>query len=1020
MIRVYRTARQHRHRISFVALIASALMALFSTGPGAVSADVVISQIYGGGGNAGAQYRNDFVELFNRGATPVSLNGWSIQYTSATGTGNFSSNVTTLSGTLAPGQYYLVQLAAGTALSPVLPPPDAMGTTAVSATGGKVILANTSNGLACNGGSTPCDVTQRAQIIDLVGWDGANFFETTPAPATTNTTAVVRGAEGCTDTDNNADDFVAAAPGPRNTASPVAPCLLDLPPSLISAVPAHGMAGIALAADVTVIFSEPVTVSPAAFTITCTASGIHTFQLTGGPTMFTLNPDVNYLSSESCTLSVLAAQVSDVDETVQTMTSDVAITFSTIEVCGDPRTPIHIIQGSGLQSPLAGQQRSIEGIVTADYQAAGQLGGYFVQELEVDVDPATSEGIFVFNTSFPVSVGDKVHVRGSVVEFASSGGFLTELTDVAGALICSSGNPVPAPAAIALPVASVTTWEQFEGMLVSIPETLTVSDTFTLARFGEVWLSAGGRLLQPTNVVAPGVPAAVRQNLNDRSRILLDDANGQQNIDPTRYPTGGLSAANTLRVGDTVQNLTGVLEERFGDYRLQPLGPVAFAHTNPRPPSPAALGGTLRVASFNVLNYFNGDGLGGGFPTARGATTVAEFARQRAKTIAAITAIDADIIGLMELENDARGNSAIEDLVSGLNEAAAPGTYAFIDTGVVGTDEIRVALLYKPAVVATFNEFAVIDSSVDPDFIDTKNRPSLAQTFTQVANGERLTVVVNHLKSKGSDCLDVGDPDTGDGQGNCNVTRTKAAAALVKWLAGDPTSSGDGDVLLIGDMNSYAKEDPIGVMVDAGYADVIAEKVGAGGYSYVFDAQSGYLDHALASGGLAPRITSVLEWHINADEPIALDYNVEFKSANHVNTLYQDDPFRSSDHDPVVVGISLIEPYVWSGLFNPVSDAMRVNAGRTLPLKFSLGGNRGLEIFQSASPSSGQVACGNAHADEHEPTVTAGASGLKYDAANDQYTYTWKTDKKWAGTCRELVLDFVDGSRQTLTFTFTK
>ena len=551
-----------------------------------MSLNVVISQVYGGGGNTGAQYRNDFVELFNRGTTPVSLNGWSIQYTSATGTGNFSTNLTPLAGTLAPGQYYLIQLAVGANLSAPLPSPDATGTTAMSATGGKVVLVNTSTGLACNGGSAPCDATQLAQIVDLVGWDGANFFETAPAPTTSNTTAVIRGAGGCTDTDSNAADFVLGAPVPRNTASPVAPCLLDLPPSLTTSVPAKGAAGIAVTADISITFSESVTVSPTAFTIVCTASGAHAFALTGGPTTFTLNPDVNFLSSESCTVSVTASQVSDLDEPTDTMTSDASVTFSTIEVCGDPKTHIHTIQGSGLQSPLAGQQRAIEGIVTADYQAAGQLGGYFVQELEVDADPATSEGIFVFNTSIPVSVGDQVRVRGNVFEFASSGGFLTELTEVASASICSSGHAVPAFAVVSLPVPEVTAWEQYEGMLVAIPETLTVTETFTLARFGEVALSVGGRLLQPTNVVAPGAPAAARQNLNDRSRILLDDGNGQQNIDPTRYPDGGLSAANTLRVGDTVEGLTGVLEERFGVYRIQPIGSITFAHTNLRPQSP--------------------------------------------------------------------------------------------------------------------------------------------------------------------------------------------------------------------------------------------------------------------------------------------------------------------------------------------------------------------------------------------------------------------------------------------------
>jgi predicted extracellular nuclease len=238
-----------------------------------------------------------------------------------------------------------------------------------------------------------------------------------------------------------------------------------------------------------------------------------------------------------------------------------------------------------------------------------------------------------------------------------------------------------------------------------------------------------------------------------------------------------------------------------------------------------------------------------------------------------------------------------------LNAATSPGNYSFIDTGVVGTDEIRVAMIYRPSVVTPVGAHAVLTSAVDPLFIDTLNRPALAQTFAENANGQRFTVVANHLKSKGSDCNAVGDPDTGDGQGNCNITRRNAATALANWLAADPTGSGDPDVLIIGDLNSYAKEDPIGALETAGYTNLVAQFGGPAAYSYVFGGQSGYLDHALANTSLAPQVTGVTEWHINADEPIALDYNTNFKSTNHVNTLFAPDAYRSSDHDPVLVGV---------------------------------------------------------------------------------------------------------------------
>jgi hypothetical protein len=671
---------------------------------------------------------------------------------------------------------------------------------------------------------------------------------------------------------------------------------------------AAGTAGTAINAPVSASDADGVVVDIAVTAVspsnpgTITRTAFTPAAATGG----TASATITASSSTPAGTYNVTVTATNTDATPATGSCNLTITVTAAPVCGDPATFIHQVQGAGDSSPIVGSVVTIEGNVVGDYQGAGQFSGYYLQEEDADADEdvATSEGIFVFNTSAAVNVGDKVRVRGTVVEFSG----LTELSSVSSTTICAPGGTVT-PTEVSLPVPSIPEWERYEGMSVDMAQPLTVTEVFSLARFGEVALSAGGRLENPTNVVAPGAPAIALQNLNDRSRILLDDGNNQQNIDPTYYPQGGLSASNTLRVGDTVADLAGVLDFRFGVYRIQPVdaSAVTFTTTNPRPAAPEPVGGDLQVAAFNVLNYFNGDGSGGSFPTARGATTPAEFARQRAKIVAAITALDAEVVGLMELENDSTdaGFGAIEDLVAGLNDATAPGTYDFVDTGVVGTDAIRVGIVYQPGVVTPVGSHAIMDSSVDPRFIDTKNRPSIAQTFEVTATGSRFTAVVNHLKSKGSDCNDVGDPDTGDGQGNCNATRTAAAEALVDWLAGDPTGSGNADVLLLGDMNSYAMEDPITVFRNAGYVDTIAEFVGEEAYSYVFQGQSGYLDHALASPSLAARVSDVTEWHANADEPVALDYNVEFKSANHVNTLYAPNAYRSSDHDPVLVGLDL-------------------------------------------------------------------------------------------------------------------
>jgi hypothetical protein len=219
-------------------------------------------------------------------------------------------------------------------------------------------------------------------------------------------------------------------------------------------------------------------------------------------------------------------------------------------------------------------------------------------------------------------------------------------------------------------------------------------------------------------------------------------------------------------------------------------------------------------------------------------------------------------------------------------------------------------------------------SAIDPRFDTSLNRPSLAQTFRHNASGETLTVVVNHLKSKGSACD--GDPDTGDGQGNCNQTRTRAAQALVDWLATDPTGSGDPDYLLIGDMNSYTFEDPIRAFEAGGFVNLIRREHGLSAYSYVFNGESGYLDHALASPSLAPQASGATDWHINPDEPTVLDYNTEFKTANQVTTFYDPGPDRSSDHDPVVVGLALnAAPTVDAGGPYTVAEGGTVVLGAT-------------------------------------------------------------------------------------------
>ena len=576
--------------------------------------------------------------------------------------------------------------------------------------------------------------------------------------------------------------------------------------------------------------------------------------------------------------------------------------------CGDPATPIHMIQGSGEHTPESGQKHTIEGVVVADFQDRHtELGGFFVQEEDAgaDSDPLTSEGIFVDSSlsNVDVNVGDVLRVDGSAFDKTSDGVSLTQLRRVSRLIVCDSGASVT-PAAVTLPVDTVGDWERYEGMLVTITQPLTVAENYSLGRYGEVLLVSGGRLYVPTNVALPGDPALAVKADNDRRRILLDDGNSEQNRDPTAYPLGGLSASDTLRAGYTVTDLTGVIDQAFGVYRIHATEPVEFEPTNARAAAPEAVGGTVRVASFNVLNYFNGDGAGGGFPTPRGANNVTEFERQRAKIVAAVLALDADVIGLMEIENDGDGpDSAVADLVNGLNEAVGEGTYAYIPDPVGqqlpedGGDEIQQAILYRPAAVTP-----VGDPVATTDAPFGSRRPPVVLAFEVAGSGERFTVAVNHFKSKNCEGAAT-DPD--DGQGCWNQERTQAAATLTAWLATDPTGSGDPDVLIIGDLNAYAMEDPVRTIEAAGYVNLLKRFQGETDYSYVYMGESGTLDHVLASASLAGQVTGATTWHINADEPRVLDYNEEFKSANQVKAFYSPDPYRASDHDPALVGLDL-------------------------------------------------------------------------------------------------------------------
>ncbi|WP_338845142.1 ExeM/NucH family extracellular endonuclease [Massilia sp. W12] len=924
-----------------------AVLSAFAT-PGFAASDVVISQIYGGGGNTGATYKNDFIELFNRSASAVSLNGWSVQYASATGT---SWQVTTLPNvTLQPGQYLLVQQAAGAGGTQNLPTPDKVGSIAMSATSGKVVLANISTAVS---GPTA------AAVMDLVGFGTATSFETAVAASPSSTQSIARANDGCNDSDNNGADFIVGAPNPRNTASafkqcqatpanqpivPQCPSSLDVANNAggsvaLSASDADGMVNQAALGNpqsgISLSGFSPAAANGAAANVTLNvAAGLATGAY---PVQVTFNNDQN--QSASCTITV-------------NVQSPSAVTRS-----------IPQIQGNGATSPLVGTVQTTEGVVTLKLAT-----GFYMQDAQGDGDPTTSDGIFVYtgSTANTIAAGQKVRVTGTVAEFTAGDAArpITQLASVTKLETLGNGFNVT-PANLSLPLSHANEMERYEGMLVRFANRLTVAQNYFLGRYGQLTLSAG-RLEIPTNRYPAGSPEAqAMATQNAASWIVLDDGLSTQNPNPIPF----IGQDNTVRAGDTVSDLTGVVD--FGlitssatgptGYKLQPVVTPVFSRDNPRSNAPESVGGNIKVASFNVLNYFTtfadgttfdgktgqGCSMGGvvNKSNCRGASNLNEFNRQRAKIVQAIKAVDADAAGLMEMQNN--GDVAIATLVDALNAATAPGTYAYVPAPAqTGDDAIRVAMIYKPAKLSLAGA-----SLSDTDAIN--NRPTLAQTF-RASNGKKFSLVVNHLKSKSS-CPGDGsaNDDQRDGQGCWNALRVQQAQRLVNsFIPQVQAAAGDNDVLVIGDMNAYGMEDPIRTMMNAGLVSEIERHVRPHGapYSFVFDGYSGYLDHALSTASLSPKVTGVTEWHINADEPTVIDYNTEFRNQD----FYSATPYRAADHDPVVIGLNLQAPYVdasasfttfASGLvFNRSTQTfngsltLRANAAVNGPLQVELSG----------------------------------------------------------------------------------
>jgi predicted extracellular nuclease len=574
-----------------------------------------------------------------------------------------------------------------------------------------------------------------------------------------------------------------------------------------------------------------------------------------------------------------------------------------------------------LQSAAQNQQYVVRGVITADYRYQNGFSGFYIQTPDSKAKANLSNAIFVYlpaaSTITGGKVGEEVILKGRLTNYENQlqidqlSSNIQTCNNQAASLV--SSTPIQLPFS-SLTDATGNAPKRYQGMLVKIPQTLTVSENYDYGRYGQLSLSLG-RLYIPTNLYPAKSNEAValaKQNL--LSKIILDDGYNNQNRTPWLPQT--FNAANTLRTGYQLKNVEGILEYRFNAWRIQPIQnkalPEVVKDSNLRNSTVLAKESKqVRVAAFNVLNYDNSPLIG--VKPDRGANTETEFNRQHAKIVSAIKTIDADVYGLMEIANNGYGEkSAVNYLTKALG---ADWKYVIPpNMDKLGTDVIAVAIIYNSKRVKTVGNPVVYDD------LTQKNRVTMAQSFQAVTGGKTFTVVPNHLKSKGSCPEDKTSPEAnqGDGQGCWNPTRVTAVQKLIQWIATNPTKAEKPNYLLVGDMNSYAKEDPILAFEKANYKILLNdEKVGQGkaAYSYVFGVASdatgnggaGNLDHAIADANLYPMVKRTFAWHINADEPTALDYNEEYKTEEQIASFYAPDAFRSSDHDPVIVDLDLNE-----------------------------------------------------------------------------------------------------------------
>ena len=925
--------------------IITGLLALALLGAGSASAQVVISQSYGGGGNSGATYTHDFIELFNRGSTPVNLAGWSVQYASATGT---SWQVTNLgSHTLQPGQYYLVEQARGAGGTTPLPTADATGTIAMAGTAGKVALVNGTTALS---GACPTG----AAIQDFLGIGStANCFEGSgPAPGIANATAAMRAAAGCTDTNNNAADFSALAPTPRNSFAATNACgtAATLPVFSFDSATVSVLEGDTAAAmlSYTVNFA-PAIGSGDTVSFDIAVSGPAGRYAYTGPASVTLDDSAttpylikvetvpNVITDGNATVTVTLSNFSGADVTQ----TDPISKSGTIIDDDIVFTPISQIQGSGQISPFDGQIVTTRGIVTA---ITSNSQRYYLQSLagDEDANPATSEGLLVFGpASNPaatgLALGDLVQVTGTVSEYGPGGSLpITELT-FATTTVVSSGNPLPAPVVLGPasidPAGAIDQLERYEFMRVSVSRLVTVSPTGAGAN--DEFFGVAEGLQRPMREagadrfrcgIDPAIPGSLPLPAEAPANVPCWDNNPELLRVKTNLLAGG--SIKTLRSGSVIENLTGVLDYASARYTVltrdaefgtvDATGAAAGTAVSVAAPTDVTIGG------YNVENL----ALAGG-------TTYPRKADKIAQTIVNYLGTP-DVLGLIEVANP----ETLADIATRVGTIAANDpAYQSVMVSTSGTQ--RLGLLLKKSLIGGQPRVTLVGAAQEygaglhvlcPDGVSytaglLNDRPPLVVDLLIAGpNGSQLpvTVINNHLKSM-IDLDSTADADAnyacfndplnpGGGEGRRNrAKRQQNAEFLAELVQQFQAADASRAIVLVGDFNAYEFND--------GYADLMGTIKGEPSandatvvpddgtdlvnpnlilltelaprderYSYTFAGNAQTIDHILVNEAVVSRTVG---------EP-RMEFarvNADFHQADRTDT---GNAFANSDHDPAV------------------------------------------------------------------------------------------------------------------------